>query len=99
MLTPPDWVFESVWVALYLLIEISGWRLWWRKNNNSCVEILVYGVQVTLNLTWPSMFFDARSIGFATIELMILWMVTIPNLCLFRNIDRLADSSLIPYFF
>ena len=28
--TPPNWLFPLVWTLLYVLIAISGWRLWCR---------------------------------------------------------------------
>jgi tryptophan-rich sensory protein len=59
----------------------------------------VFGVQLALNLAWSLIFFGARSIGWAAIELMILWTAIALNLCLFWKIDRLAGSLLIPYFF
>ena len=98
--TPPDWVFAPVWITLYLFIAVSGWRVWWRvRNHDRCVAMTAFGIQLALNLAWSLIFFGARSIGWAAIELMILWTAIALNLCLFWKIDRLAGSLLIPYFF
>ena len=98
--TPPDWVFAPVWIALYLLMGVSAWLVWWRaKPHNRRGAMLAFGVQLALNLAWSFIFFGTRSIGWAAIELAVLWMAVVANLYLFWKIDRLACSLLVPYFF
>jgi translocator protein len=29
---PPSWDFAPVWMALYVLIAIAGWRVWQRER-------------------------------------------------------------------
>jgi benzodiazapine receptor len=100
LFTPPDWLFAPVWIALYFSIGVSGWRVWWReKHYNRRGAMTVFGVQLALNLAWSLIFFGAKSIGWAAIELMVLWTAIVINLRLFWKIDRLADSLLIPYLF
>jgi tryptophan-rich sensory protein len=57
------------------------------------------GVQLALNHTRSLIFFVAKSIGWAAIDLMILWTAIVVNFCLFWKIDGLAGSLLIPYLF
>ena len=86
-------------IALYLLIGVSGWRVWWRgKQHNRRISMTVFGAHLALNIAWSLIFVGAKSIGWAAIELLILWMAIIVNFCLFWKIDRLAGSLLIPTY-
>ena len=97
--TPPDWVFAPIWITLYLLMGVSVWLVWWRaENRNRRVPMTAFGVQLALNLAWSFIFFGARSIGWAAIELGFLWAAIAVNISVFWGIDRLAGGLLVPYF-
>ena len=97
--TPPDWVFAPIWITLYLLMGVSVWLVWWRaENRNRRVPMTAFGVQLALNLAWSFIFFGARSIGWAAIELGFLWVAIAVNISVFWGIDRLAGGLLVPYF-
>ena len=97
--TPPDWVFTPIWITLYLLMGVSVWLVWWRaENRNRRVPMTAFGVQLALNLAWSFIFFGARSIGWAAIELGFLWVAIAVNISVFWGIDRLASGLLVPYF-
>jgi len=97
--TPPDWMFAPIWITLYLLMGVSVWLVWWRaENRNRRVPMTAFGVQLALNLAWSFIFFGARSIGWAAIELGFLWVAIVFNISVFWGIDRLAGGLLVPYF-
>ena len=82
--TPPDWVFTPIWITLYLLMGVSVWLVWWRaENRNRRVPMTAFGVQLALNLAWSFIFFGARSIGWAAIEIGFLWVAIAVNISVF----------------
>jgi tryptophan-rich sensory protein len=95
---PPDWVFGPAWTLLYLTIAVAGWRVW-RASRTAGVrpEMTVYGVQLILNVAWSFIFFGARSIGLALVEIVLLLMVIVINLVMFWRVDRVAGWLLVPY--
>ena len=74
-LTPPGIVFSIVWSVLYLLMGISAGLIWNTRTVYSWTLILMFIVQLALNLIWSLCFFYMRSpiLGFAV--LVILFMV------------------------
>ena len=97
--TPPDWVFAPVWITLYLLMGFSAWLIWRRAGlAGGRTPLTVFGVQLALNLAWSFVFFGARLIGWAAIELGFLWVAIAFNIWVFWRIDRLASVLLVPYF-
>jgi benzodiazapine receptor len=97
--TPPDWVFAPVWITLYLLMGFSAWLIWRRVGlAGGRTPLTVFAVQLALNLAWSFVFFGARLIGWAAIELGFLWVAIAFNIWVFWRIDRLASVLLVPYF-
>lgn len=95
---PPDWVFAPVWTALYVLMAIAAWRVW------RCVRVeagrkalMVFAVQLGLNLAWSFLFFGLQRVGLALFEVTILLLAIIANTVLFWRIDRLAGALFVPY--
>jgi tryptophan-rich sensory protein len=94
---PPDWIFAPVWSALYLMIAIAGWRVWRRGGGEARLALMVYAVQLVLNLSWSFVFFGARLIGPALIVIAALLAAIVVNAALFWRLDRLAGALLVPY--
>jgi tryptophan-rich sensory protein len=93
---PPDWVFAPVWSALYLMIAVAGWRAW-RRGGVARPALLVYAVQLALNLSWSFVFFGARLIGPALLVIAALLVAILVNAMLFWRLDRPAGALLVPY--
>jgi len=98
---PPDWVFGPVWTLLYALIAVAGWRVWrvrgWTRNGALSAELLAWSVQLGLNLCWSFVFFGARLIGAALIEIVVLLAAIAVTARLFQRVDRVAAWLLAPY--
>jgi tryptophan-rich sensory protein len=107
---PPNWIFAPVWSALYLMIAIAGWRVWRRGDGEASggveasgamrevrLALIVYAVQIALNLSWSFVFFGARLIGPALAVIAALLAAIIANAFLFWRIDRAAGALLVPY--
>ncbi len=94
---PPDWVFGPVWTTLYILIAISGWRVWRKVGFSDRQAFAVYGAQLVLNLLWSVIFFGFRQPAVAMVELIIFWIAIAANMILFARHDRTAALLLAPY--
>lgn len=95
---PPDWVFAPVWTTLYVLMAIAGWRVWRRARFKGARKaLMVFAVQLALNLVWSLIFFGLQQIGLALVEIVILLLAIIATTVLFWRIDRWAGALFVPY--
>jgi translocator protein len=95
---PPNWLFGPVWTTLYLLMGISLFLIWKQsvsKERNT--SILVFTLQLLLNFGWSFIFFYFNMIGFAFIEIILLWISIVIMLVLFYKIKPMASYINIPY--
>jgi benzodiazapine receptor len=104
--TPPNGVFGPVWTLLYLLMGISLYLIWNKKeheNTSPAVKIqarraiTVFGVQLSLNALWPFLFFGLKSPLYGLIDIVLLWLAIIGTIALFAPISVAAAVLLIPY--
>ena len=98
--TPPSWVFGPVWTVLYLMIAISGWLIWMRKNplQKKRVALVLYGAQLLCNLLWSYFFFSLQNPGLALLNICALLILIGLNIASFKKLYRPAAILLIPYF-
>lgn len=95
---PPDWVFAPVWTTLYVMMAIAGWRVWRRVGiETRKTALIVFAVQLGLNLAWSLLFFGSQRIGLALAEIIVLLVAIIANTTMFWRIDRLAGVLFVPY--
>ena len=95
---PPDWVFAPVWTALYLFMGVAAWRIWqFRALKAARIALVVFGLQLCLNVGWSFLFFGLQQINFALVEIVILLFVIISNMFLFWRLDRFAGLLFVPY--
>lgn len=95
---PPNWLFGPVWTTLFLLMGISLFLIWKQnagKERN--LAILVFMLQLLLNFGWSFIFFYFNIIGFALIEIILLWISIVIMLVLFYKIKPIAAYINIPY--
>lgn len=95
---PPNWIFGPVWTILYILLGISFFLIWKQPANKKRNRaILVYLLQLLLNFAWSFIFFYFNMIGFALVEIILLWISIVIMLVLFYRIKPLAAYLNIPY--
>lgn len=96
-LTPPGQVFAIVWSVLYLLMGISAGLVWNTRTMYSWVLILMFVIQLTLNLLWSFSFFYMQSpvMGFAV--LVVLFMVVVLYVAGCYTQHKWAAIMNIPY--
>jgi benzodiazapine receptor len=101
---PPNWVFAPVWTALYLMIAVAGWRVWRRRASPGAtgepgvwLALGAWALQLALNLGWSFVFFGARLVGAALLEIVILLAAILMTTVLAWRIDRVAGALFVPY--
>jgi translocator protein len=95
---PPNWVFGPVWTVLYILMGISLFLIWKLDPGKERKRaILVFLLQLLLNFGWSFLFFYFKMIGFALIEIILLWISIVVMIFLFYKIQPKAAYINIPY--
>jgi len=96
--TPPNWIFAPVWILLYILMGISFYIIWIKKDlPNFGLLLSLFVFQLVLNSFWTIIFFGLHSIFFAFIEIVILWFAILFCVILFYRVSKIASILLIPY--
>jgi benzodiazapine receptor len=101
--SPPNWLFGPVWTALYTAMAVAAWLVWRRRSPASRPALVVYGIQLGLNLLWTPTFFGLYPVvGTAALWLafaIILALIVAVTLTVVRfgPISRLAGLLLLPY--
>ena len=96
---PPNWIFDPVWTARYLLMAIAAWRVSRRggQGRERSLALGLWGAQLALNLAWSLIFFGRHAPGPAAVELALLLSAIIATLWAFARIDRIAGLMMAPY--
>jgi tryptophan-rich sensory protein len=96
---PPSWVFFPVWTLLYTLMGISLYIVWEKELQDREVKIglLLFGIQLALNLLWSFLFFGLRSTYYGFVEIIFLWLAIFLTIIQFRKISKTASYLLVPY--
>jgi tryptophan-rich sensory protein len=96
--TPPSWVFGPIWSFLYLLMGISAWQVWRKVGFRlAVVPLVLFGVQLILNMLWSGLFFGLRSPGVALIEIVFLWCAILATTIAFYRRSVAAGWLMLPY--
>jgi len=65
----------------------------WREEN----VMLIFGIQLALNVLWSYLFFSLKSPGLAFFELLMLWVAIEYTIINFYRVSKPAGYLLIPY--
>lgn len=95
---PPDGFFSPVWVVLYFMMAVGGWRVWRHGDSrDQRIALTLFAVQLALNLGWSVLFFGYQRIDLAFAEMLVLVLTVIATTMRFWKIDRIAGILLLPY--
>ena len=98
-LHPPDWIFVPVWTIIYILM-LSSLIIYLTQKltfKQKLPGILIFIVQLVLNILWSPVFFYNQNPEGALIICFILVFAVILNIGEFHRRSRLAAYLLIPY--
>jgi len=98
LFSPPNWIFAPVWSFLYVLMGISAFLIWQKRDNLKIkLAMIFYGIQLVLNTLWSIIFFGMHNPGLALLEILILWVFISITLIEFYRINKTAGLLFIPY--
>jgi translocator protein len=97
--TPPNWAFGPIWSTLYVLMGISLFLVWRKGLDRKDVRIaiLVFAVQLVLNVIWSLVFFATHNIFGGLVLVILLWISILVNIIVFYRISKPAGLILLPY--
>ena len=92
---PPNWLFGPVWVTLYVLIALAGWRIFLIDRNSTAMKF--WYAQMVLNWAWSPIWFKAQLIWPAFAVIVLIWLGIIGFIVTARKLDRAAVWLFVPY--
>ena len=96
--TPPAWVFAPVWTTLYCLMGIAAWLVWSRAGWAAArVPLILFAVQLALNIAWSGIFFGLRRPAWAFAEIVLLWVAIAGTTSEFWPVSKAAGWLMVPY--
>jgi len=106
-LNPPAWVFAPVWTTLFVFMGIAAFLVWSsytkvtdrQKKKGIKIALILFGIQLVLNILWSVIFFGLHIPGVAFIEIIFLWLAILVTIVAFAKISKLAGWFLVPYIF
>ena len=96
---PPPALFGIVWTILYAMIGLaaaivaSAWGATGRT-----VALVLFGIQLALNLAWSPIFFGAHEMSGALVLLVVLIVAVSATTAQFFRVRRMAGWLMVPYF-
>jgi tryptophan-rich sensory protein len=98
--TPPNWIFGSVWSALYLFMAIGAWLVWRNASwSGAKYALILFFVQLGLNVAWSGLFFALHLPAAALVDIFFLLAAIIATGIAFLPLSRTAFLLIIPYAF
>jgi tryptophan-rich sensory protein len=96
---PPSWLFGPAWTVLYVLMAVAAWLVAREgvDEHDVRVALVLYGVQLALNLAWSLVFFGLRRPGFALVVIVALLVAIAATAVAFHAVSPAAAWLLAPY--
>ena len=97
--SPPNWIFAPVWALLYIMMGLAAALVWQKGLQNPRVRtaLVVFLVQLILNLVWSILFFGLRSPLYGLVDILFLWAMILVTIAQFSRVSIPAALLLIPY--
>ena len=96
-LTPPGKVFAYVWTALYIIMGVSAGLVRGKRRPYYWVVILLFFIQLSVNLLWSFTFFYMQLPLLALIVLIVLFLAAAAYVVACYGQRPLAAYLNIPY--
>jgi len=97
-LNPPSWIFPIVWPVLYLMMGYASYLVA-RKVGWISIPLMIYLLQLLINLSWSDVFFKDQNPEKALNHQFLLLLLVILTIYSFYKVDRSAAYFLVPYIF
>ncbi|MCX7546940.1 tryptophan-rich sensory protein [Xanthomarina sp. F1114] len=93
--TPPGWVFGAAWTAIMICFSVYMAELY--TVDKSTQVIVLFLVQVLLNIGWNFMFFNQHQVGIGLIIITLLSLLMLYFLVAFHSQLNLMSLLVAPY--
>jgi len=97
--TPPNLAFPIAWTILYILIALSAYLVWQKRDETKTFKtaVLIYALQLFCNFCWSITFFGLHYIFAGLIVIVSLLVLIILNISWFNRFSKAAAYLLVPY--
>ena len=97
--SPPNWLFAPVWTLLYIMMGFAAALVWQKGLKFPQVRsaLVVFLIQLILNMAWSFLFFGLRSPLYGLIDILFLWAMILVTIAQFFKVSTPAALLLIPY--
>lgn len=86
---------------MYILMGYASYRVWYFGggfHGKAKIPLISYIIQLILNWCWTPIFFILMELGWAFVEIVILWIFIIITAILFYRVDKIAGIVFgVPY--
>lgn len=96
-LAPPGWLFPVMWSILYALMGISAYLIYSSEHISLRFALLLWGIQLFVNILWSPVFFGLGSFGGAVAVVIVMLALIIAMIAVFFRINRCAALLQLPY--
>ncbi|EJF89271.1 TspO/MBR family protein [Bartonella tamiae] len=93
--TPPNAFFAPIWITLYVLIAIAGWRVYVIDFHKTLWFLWI--IQILLNFSWSPVFFGMKMMETALLICLVLFITVAGFIILSWKRDRISALMFIPY--
>ncbi|XP_047642009.1 translocator protein [Phacochoerus africanus] len=97
---PPHWTLAPIWGTLYSAMGYGSYMIWKELggfSEEAVVPLGLYAGQLALNWAWPPLFFGARQMGWALVDLVLTGGVAAATAVAWYQVSPLAARLLYPY--
>ncbi|GAV06154.1 hypothetical protein RvY_16182 [Ramazzottius varieornatus] len=96
--TPPDSAFPIVWTILYAMMGYASWLIY-QSGPMSVIRfpLIMYAVQLLLNISWSPIFWKAHAKNMALYEICALWVAIASCIIIFYPLNKVASYLMMPY--
>lgn len=95
--TPPPIAFPIVWTVLYLSMGYASTRVADATGSLWSIPMIVYWIQLALNISWTPVFFGKGKYATALTILRVLLAAVLVTAVLFWQVDTTSGLLLVPY--
>lgn len=94
---PPSWALTPIWLAIYILTAIVGWRIWLKPVR--AILLFIWIVQLLMYWLWAPVFLSLKIPAMALSMLATAGAMQTLLIFFLRKIDRISALLLAPQLF
>ena len=93
---PPDYIFPTIWVILYVAMAFAVWLIWINPKNKEKI-IYIYFVHLLVNASWSVIFFALHQIFLALLVIVAIIFLVVWLIKLYYPINKISAVLMLPY--